>query len=107
MRKLITIICLTAFVALQYGKVISYWHCRLAAATVTCDCEKQLLDHHSGKDHPTPVMIAKEKTQEAFLVHEAVSYKTTVVTTTIINRSINPSLIPADHTSGIFQPPRS
>jgi hypothetical protein len=106
MRKLITIVCLTAFVALQYGKVISYWHCRLAAATVTCDCEKQLLDHHSEKDHPTPVMIAKEKTQEAFLAHEAISYKPTLVIATIINRSINPAFIPADHSSTIFQPPR-
>jgi hypothetical protein len=91
---------------LQYGKVISYWHCRLAAATASCGCELQLLDHHSEKDHPTPVMIAKEKTQEAFLAHEAVSYKPALQITTIINRSINPSLIPADHTTTIFQPPR-
>jgi membrane-bound acyltransferase YfiQ involved in biofilm formation len=107
MRKLIAVICLTAFVALQYGKVISYWHCRLAAVTVTCDCEKTLLDHHSEKDHPTPLMIAKEKAAEVFLVHEVAAFKPTLVPITTINRSVGQSLFPADPARTIFQPPRA
>ena len=105
MRKLIAIICLTAFIALQYGKLVSYWHCRLAAATVHCDCEKKLVGH-TDKDHPTPVMIAKEKAEEAFLAHETSLTQPIVIILSYNNQTLYQSLIPADHTCSIFQPPK-
>jgi hypothetical protein len=105
MRKLIAIICLTAFIALQYGKIVSYWHCRLAAATVHCDCEKKWLDH-TDKDHPTPVMIAKEKAEEVFLTHEVSLYQPAIITSNNKKQPLYCSLIPAGHTRSIFQPPR-
>lgn len=104
MRKLIAIICLISFVALQYGKVVSYWHCRLAAP-VNCGCDKKLVDH-TDKDHPTPVTIAKEKAEEVFLSHEAMLSNPPVIITTNSKQSLYRSLIPADHTAAIFQPPR-
>lgn len=106
MRKSITIICLIAFVALQYGKVVSYWHCRLAA-TVNCDCEKKLVVH-TDKEHHAPVMIAKEKAEEVFLAHEAlITNQPAIIATVNSKQSLYQSLIPADHTASIFQPPRS
>lgn len=106
MRKLITIICLITVVALQYGKVVSYWHCRLAAP-VNCDCEKKLIDH-TDKDHPTPVAIAKEKAEEVFLVHETtISNTATIISGSISQQSLYQSLIPADYTASVFQPPKA
>lgn len=106
MRKLLATICLIAFVALQYGKVVSYWHCRLTAP-VNCDCQKTLTGH-SEKDHPSiPVMIAKEKAEEVFLAHEVIIHPFTVISTNNCNQSLYQSLIPADHTASVFQPPRS
>jgi hypothetical protein len=105
MRKLIAIICLTAFVALQYGKVVSYWHCRLVAATANCDCEKTLVGH-TDKDHPTPVMIAKEKADEVFLTHQVIPNKPTVSISINNNYSTYQDLVPAGPTYSIFQPPK-
>lgn len=105
MRKLITIICLIAFIALQYGKVVSYWHCRLSAPP-TCDCQKTLTGH-TDKDHPaTPVMIAKEKAEEVFLAHETTLHLPSLTITNNCTQSLYQSLVPADHTASIFQPPR-
>jgi hypothetical protein len=106
MRKLLALICLTAFVALQYGKVISYWHCRLSTVTITCDCDKKLLDHHDRKDHPTPLMIAKEKAAEVFISHEVAIFTPHWEPLTTINRSVDQSLFPSDPAHTIFQPPR-
>ncbi|NII29839.1 hypothetical protein HB364_32475 [Pseudoflavitalea sp. X16] len=106
MRKLIAILCLITFVALQYGKVVSYWHCRLAAP-VNCGCDKKLVDH-TDKDHPTPVTIAKEKAEEVFLSHEALRSNPAVIIADLNSKqSLYQSLIPADHTASIFQPPKA
>ena len=105
MRKLITIICLIAFIALQYGKVVSYWHCRLTAPP-NCDCQKTLTGH-TGKDHDaTPLMIAKEKAEEVFLAHETFLHLPPVITINNCKQGLYRSLVPSDHTASIFQPPR-
>jgi hypothetical protein len=106
MRKFITVICLFAFVALQYGKLVSYWHCRLMAP-VNCDCQKTLTGH-SDKDHPaSPVMVAKEKAEEVFLAHEITVHPLPLISTNNCNKSLYQALIPADHTVSIFHPPGS
>lgn len=66
MRSGIAIICIVAFAALQYGKLMSYWHCQLqASGKEPCDCAKILIPTHD--DDQQPVMAAhiqKEKVEE-------------------------------------------
>lgn len=105
MRKLLTLLCLVTFAFLQYGKVISYWHCRVAAPN-DCDCAKQLTDHpDSGHTH-TPLLIAKEKSEEVYLYHAIVQpvFSSTTVIETTATRYL--PIVPADHSAAIFQPPR-
>jgi hypothetical protein len=105
MRKLVTIICLFAFLALQYGKIVSYWHCRITAP-VNCDCQKALTSHNE-KDHATkPVMIAREKAEEVYLSHALITHVFEVIITNSCQQSHYLSLIPSDHTAAIFQPPK-
>lgn len=106
MRKLIAIICLTTFVALQYGKIISYWQCRFMTTVVHCDCEKKLMDHHDEKEHSTPLTIAKEKVEEVYIGHAVTVPSIHVAIIITPTGSLYYSLIPADYTYSIFQPPR-
>lgn len=106
MRKLLAFTCLIIFTLLQYGKVISYWHCRVAAP-VDCDCAKQLLQQ-PDKDHThTPLLIAKEKTEEVYLYHEVAIPHFAAPATVGVPASHYLAMMPAGYTASIFQPPRS
>lgn len=106
MRSLTAVILLTAFFALQYGKLISYWHCKLATigSAAPCDCVKQLLDvHKDGTSHTAATL--KEKTEEIVLFHEqplAWQPLPAAITHTI---AYIPSL-PVAHSCFVFQPPQ-
>lgn len=106
MLKLIAIVCLTAFFALQYGKLVSYWHCRIvnSMAAAPCDCVKQLLDvHKDGVPHTATTL--KEKTEEIVLFYEQktsgelpiahISYTAAYI-----------GVMPQTVAGSIFQPPR-
>jgi hypothetical protein len=107
MRKGIAIICLTVFIALQYGKLVSYWHCRyIVVNKAACDCEKLLTDHNKdGSPHATAAIPAKDKAEENYCCDETIAQQTPL-NTSIIHIPVYTSLIPDDHSSGIFQPPR-
>lgn len=109
MRKAIAILSLTVFLAMQYGKLVTYWHCKISAAIAQtiCDCEKQLIDiHKEDKGRTDPVTIAKEKTEEHYFfaetalkpVNEFVFLHTTFPTYS--------TAIPESYQPAIFQPPR-
>ena len=110
MRKLIAIVCLTTFFALQYGKLVSYWHCKVnaAIAQAICDCEKLLIDvHKDDGGNNSPVAIAKEKSEERYLSDELnFNYPPCFV------HSVNHSteyitVIPEGFPASVFQPPRA
>jgi len=106
-RSLTAIICLTAFLALQYGKLVSYWHCKLASiyTSTSCDCVKQLLDlHKDGTQHPTSTI--KEKTEEIVLFHEwAQSWQLPGILP-ITYEIAYLQVVPETSITVIFQPPR-
>jgi hypothetical protein len=107
MRKLITILCLTAFVALQYGKIVSYWHCKLIAPP-NCDCQKTLVAGHTDKDHPhIPITTAKEKAEEVYLTHEHIIQLPVIITTDNNKQGYYNPQVPTGHSASIFQPPRA
>jgi len=105
-RSLTAIICLTAFLALQYGKLVSYWHCKLASiyTATSCDCVKQLLDLHKDGTHHTASTI-KEKTEDIVFFHELVqSWQSPIISHTYEMAYLQ--VIPETVTAAIFQPPR-
>ena len=106
MRSLTAIICLTAFFALQYGKLVSYWHCRIASiyTSTPCDCVQQLLDNHKDTTHHSSTIL-KEKTEEVVVFHE--QYANWQPTETAITYEIAYiEVIPLSYSPSIFQPPR-
>ena len=107
MRSLTAIICLTAFFALQYGKLVSYWQCRFASlyTSTRCDCIQQLLDKNIDTTQQSAATL-KEKTVEITLFHEqAQSWQlpATPVKHEMAYSEVVPDILP----STIFQPPRN
>ena len=110
MSKPIAAICLFCFLALQYGKLASYWSCRLSAESMAayCECEKYLVDtHEKGSPTNAATAIAKEKTEESYLWEFSVRSLLPQRPVDNTNPSLYPGLIPQDHTKNIFQPPRA
>ena len=98
------------FLALQYGKLASYWGCRLSAesAAAYCECEKYILDtHQKGVPENAATAIAKEKTEESYLWEFSVKKMTVQQLVHNTPSSLYQGLIPEDHTKNIFQPPRA
>jgi hypothetical protein len=105
-RSLTAIICLTAFFALQYGKLVSYWHCRIVSiyTSTTCDCVQQLLDNHKDTTHHSSTIL-QEKTEEVVLFHEQpASWQPAGTAVTYEMAYID--VIPFAYAPTIFQPPR-
>jgi hypothetical protein len=105
-RSLTAIICLTAFFALQYGKLVSYWQCRFTSLYTSnrCDCIQQLLDKNSDSTQQTAATL-KEKTVEITLFHEqAQSWQSPAAP--VKHEMAYTEIIPELHTPTIFQPPR-
>jgi hypothetical protein len=55
----------------QYGKMVTYWQCRVAALTtdaaVKCDCEKQVTDNTANKDRQgSETSAARQRPDEPF-----------------------------------------
>jgi hypothetical protein len=108
MRKLVAIACLTTFIALQYGRLISYWHCRYMVTTATsCDCEKILAKNHQqdGSPHATTAPTIKLPAEETWCFDEIILHQTPVTTSTI-QIPVYTGLATQDYAAGIFQPPR-
>jgi hypothetical protein len=106
-RSLTAIICFTAFFALQYGKLVSYWQCRFASlyTSTRCDCVQQLLDKNADStQHPAATL--KEKTVEITLFHEQVQHWQSPVAH-IQHVIMYTETTPDIHTAAIFQPPRT
>ena len=106
MRSLTAIICLTAFFALQYGKLVSYWQCRFASLYTSsrCDCIQQLLDKNTDTTQQTAATL-KEKTVEITLFHEqAQSWQSPA--RSVKHEMAYTEVVPELYPPAIFQPPR-
>jgi hypothetical protein len=107
LHTLTAILCFTAFFALQYGKLISYWHCRIVSisSAAPCDCVQQLLDtHKDDAKHATATL--KEKTEDVVLFYEPVQQTNTVDITCTAYPMAHTYAIPQTSTGSVFQPPR-
>ena len=109
MRKAIAILSLTVFLAMQYGKLVTYWHCKISAAIAQtiCDCQKLLIDvHKEDKGQTDPVTIAKEKSEEHYYYAETLLKPGSRFT--LLNTSFPryKAVMPEGYRFDVFQPPR-
>jgi hypothetical protein len=101
-------ILVLTFLVLQYGKLASYWECRMSAASYAeyCECQKLLVDtHEKGNTETAPTAIAKEKTDESYQWETHVNnIAEQPVQHTPSSQYL--SWIPGDHSQVVFQPPK-
>jgi nitrous oxide reductase accessory protein NosL len=107
LHKLTAFICVLAFFALQYGKVVSYWECRFSAAIAMapCDCVQVLLDTHKDNG-ATAAMIVKEKAEDVQFCQP-----TQLIITTpeqqLTHQAVYVEVMPNAWPNKLFQPPRA
>lgn len=109
-RKIFTIIFISILASYQYGKVISYFGCRInniINQNSTCDCQKQVKDGINGDAQPYPDKnLVKEKSDDLYLDHY------TAVCAWVDDIKISKTNffqfgLLAEYSNHIFQPPRS
>jgi hypothetical protein len=105
-RSFTAIICLTAFFALQYGKLVSYWHCKFTSiyTSTGCDCVQHLLDTSKETAHHATATL-KEKTEEIVLFHELIQSWQSPATPVIYEMAYIDEISETDK-AAVFQPPR-
>lgn len=109
MRKCTAILFLSVFLTLQYGRLVSYWHCQIISITnpsAPCDCEKILSALPVDPSHPMTANVNKDKIEEVNLFLESRNDKLLKEARLHINSPIIKQLIPQENSADIFQPPR-
>ncbi len=99
------------FSAMQYGKLISYWKCRVTNSAdigaVQCDCEKILMDNSDGlADNLSTRSQVNDKIEDWFSSNMNVILENN---NELIIKTINPHhyhLHLTRFTGSIFQPPK-
>src|SRR5689334_7657459 len=110
MRKCTAILFLSVLLALQYGRLVSYWHCQIISITnpsAPCDCEKILSALPVDHSHPMTANLNKDKIEEVNLFLESPKDKMLEETRQHINSPVIKQLIPQENSAAIFQPPRA
>lgn len=110
MRKCTAILFLSVFITLQYGRLVSYWHCQIISITnpsAPCDCEKILSSFPSDASHPMTANVNKDKIEEVNLFLESHNEKLLKEVHQNINSPVIKQLLQQLYTAAIFQPPRA
>ncbi|WP_127130164.1 hypothetical protein [Pseudoflavitalea rhizosphaerae] len=108
MRRLTALLLLICFFAIQYGRIMSYWECRLMATTAAakCDCEKIMAQADDKKGHFATSFPTKGISEEVY-DHSYCSLPG-LLAIAPESKIIPPAASPLSDASakGIFQPPR-
>lgn len=96
------------FFAIQYGRIMSYWECRLRATTTAakCDCEKIMAYADDKKLHYAASFPVKGVSEE---VYDHAYYSLLgllAIAPAKISIPATATPLPDAITYGIFQPPR-
>lgn len=108
MRRLIALLCLCCFLAIQYGRIMSYWECRLRAAytAATCDCEKLITENGTDKGHISTAFPVKGISEEVYDHSFCSMPDQTAPAPGKLSIPISSTPLPDADAKGIFQPPR-
>jgi hypothetical protein len=108
MRRLSAILLLICFFAIQYGRIMSYWECRLRAATTAakCDCEKIMAQADDKKLHYAASFPVKGIFEEVY-DHAYCSLPAPLaIAPAGTSIPLTDTPLPDAAAYGIFQPPR-
>ena len=109
MQKTTSIIFLLLFSAMQYGKLISYWNCKITNSSDMisghCECEKILTtDGYGNADfHATVQVIKTEDWMEKIIFVPITRHSYPIIQSYFILKPSPPS---SGFAGSIFQPPR-
>ncbi|MBO9631801.1 MAG: hypothetical protein J7578_01695 [Chitinophagaceae bacterium] len=108
MRRLSALLVLICFFAIQYGRIMSYWECRLRATTTAakCDCEKIMAQADGKQLHYAASSSGKAVPEETY-DHAYYSLPGSLAIApakTSFPATATP--LPDASAYGIFQPPR-
>lgn len=111
MQKIYALALMLLFTFLQYGKLISYWNCKVTNSSdtrvVRCDCEKFLLETKDTSDPSlSSKMNIKDKTEECFTFCSVRMMSISDLQPMIKTFTIS-CIPPATFKGSIFQPPRN
>ena len=111
MKKLISIFFLFSFFLFQYGKMLDYIECRIAAAIKSksdCGCDSRLSATSQENKNPQPLHQHHLKNYtEEFFDHQYTSFPQLLATCVTTTAVLPAEKLPAGFAKGIFQPPRS
>ena len=111
LKKITAIIILALFFAMQYGKLIGYWNCKISSSNdvraVQCDCDKILTDTNAHDDSTLLAKIQpKEKIEELFCPYPSLLLFREERNSMDSFLLYNPGSPHMGVTCSIFQPPR-
>jgi hypothetical protein len=108
MRRVTALLLLICFFAIQYGRIMSYWECRLMASTAAakCDCEKIMAQSDDKQGHFAASSPVKGISEEVY-DHAYYSLPGQLAIAPASNTiSLQATPLCDASTNGIFQPPR-
>ncbi|MBC7828594.1 MAG: hypothetical protein H7122_12660 [Chitinophagaceae bacterium] len=111
MQKIMALIFLTIFSAIQHGKLISYWNCKITNTSdtraVQCDCEKILTDTNGDQDSNLLSRThVKDKTEEWLNIYKYPCSPKKCLIPANSNVYVISSSPTAGFTRHVFQPPK-
>ena len=109
MRKVPAMILLILFTTMQYGKLLSYWNCKVTNSSdpkaVQCDCEKILTD--TGDEDDATLLARVSKTEIIQEYYGDASVLTERMSLLITKIFFAPeAFFGSQFTHDIFSPPR-
>jgi hypothetical protein len=110
MQKIAALIFLVTFFATQYGKLVSYWECKITNSSdisaVQCDCEKILNNTNEDDSNIMNRLHVNEKSEESFSFYTCQVSEFDFVDSRIIpvTSSAHPS---AGFKGYVFHPPQA
>lgn len=108
MRRLSALLLMTCFFAIQYGRIMSYWECRLRATTnaAKCDCEKIMAQADDKKLHYAASFPIKGVSEEVYDHAYCSLPGLLAIAPARISIPATTTPLPDARAYGIFQPPR-
>lgn len=111
MRKTTAILFLILFSTIQYGKLISYWNCKITNTSdkraVQCDCEKILTDTNGDADSNLLATVrVTDKIEEWYNAYPSLPVQAINFNVALNSLPAIPSTPSTGYAGSIFQPPK-
>ncbi|NML21044.1 hypothetical protein HHL16_09180 [Pseudoflavitalea sp. G-6-1-2] len=108
MRRLIALLCFVCFFAIQYGRIMSYWECRLMANSTAarCDCEKLIAKQADAKGNFSVSVQQKIVSEDVYEHSYHLLPELSAAGSVLEQTQLLSAPLPEGNDSGILRPPR-